>query len=199
MLKSAAVANLKDLPRPHYTIEEYFALAQVSEARYKYWDGEIVCMSGGTEHHYLISENLRTLLSDVLKGRECRAFSGSVPIDTPSLPPYRYPNASVVCGKPVFTKINKIDALVNPILVIEVLSPGTEILDRKQKKAAYQAIPSVQEYGLVAQDEPHVTQFIREGEGWRRRDFSDLQGAMELPSINCSIALSEIYEGITFD
>jgi Uma2 family endonuclease len=118
------VANLKDLPRPHYTVEEYFALEQVSEARYEYWDGEIVCMSGGTERHYLISDNLHVLLSNLLKGRPCRANSAGTPIHTPTLPPYRYPDASVVCGKPVFTKVHNIDALTNPILVLEVLSPG---------------------------------------------------------------------------
>jgi Uma2 family endonuclease len=73
-------AELKDLPRPHYTLEEYFALEEASEARYEYWDGEIVCMSGGTEHHYIISDNLHAQLSGLLKGCECRAFSGVVPI-----------------------------------------------------------------------------------------------------------------------
>jgi Uma2 family endonuclease len=192
-------AELKDLPRPHYTLEEYFALVEVSEARYEYWDGEIVCMSGGTQHHYIISDNLHAQLSGLLKGRECRAFSGSVPIHTPSLPPYRYPDASVVCGKPVFTKTGKIDTLVNPLLVIEVLSPGTELLDRNQKKAAYQSLPTVQEYLLVAQHEPHVTQFLREGDIWRRLDFGDLQAIIELPSINCRLALGDVYDGITFD
>jgi Uma2 family endonuclease len=122
-----------------------------------------------------------------------------LPIHTPSRPPYRYPDASVVCGKPVFTKVNRIDALVNPVLVVEVLSPGTEILDRNQKKATYQALPSVQEYLLIAQHEPHVTQFIREGDNWLRRDFSDLQGHIELPSINCRLALGDTYDGITFN
>ena len=192
-------ANLKDLPRPHYTIEEYFALEQVSESRYEYWDGEIVCMSGSTEHHYTISDNLHVQLSNLLRGRNCRAHSASVPVHTPALPPYRYPDASVSWGKSVFTKINNIAALVNPILVIEVLSPGTELLDRNQKKAAYQSLPFLQEYLLIAQDEPHVTQFVREGDIWRRKDFSDLLSAIELPSINCSIALSDMYDGITFD
>ncbi|HWQ31946.1 MAG TPA: Uma2 family endonuclease [Blastocatellia bacterium] len=192
-------ANLKDLPRRYYTLAEYFALEQVGDARYEYWDGDILCMSGGTERHYLIAENLRTRLADVLKSRQCRALSGGVPIHTPSLPPYRYPDVSVVCGKPAFVSLNGIDALTNPILVIEVLSPGTELLDRNQKKDAYQALPSVQEYLLIAQDEPHVTQFVRTDDGWRRRDFSDLQGSLELPSINCRLALGDIYEGVVFD
>src|ERR671932_1780977 len=97
-------ANLKSAPPHYYTLEEYFALERVGETRYEYWDGEIVCMSGGTERHYTISENIRTRLAEILRGRDCLAYSGGVPIQTPSLPPYRYPDASVVCGKPVFVK-----------------------------------------------------------------------------------------------
>src|SRR5438552_1725637 len=123
-------AHLKDFPRHQYTLEEYFALERVGEARYEYWDGDILCMSGGTERHYTISENLRTLLAQALQGGDSRAYSGGVPIQTPSLPPYRYPDASVVCGKPVFVSINGIDVLTNPIIIVEVLSPGTEHLDK---------------------------------------------------------------------
>jgi len=193
------VANLKDLPRRHYTLEEYFALERVGDARYEYWDGDIVCMSGGTRRHYLISERLRSKLTALLSGRPCEAFSGSVPIKTPSLPPYRYPDLSVVCGELQFEEINGIDALLNPILIVEVLSPGTELLDRNQKRDAYQSLSSMQEYLLIAQDEPHITQFVREGNGWRRSDFSDFQGAIELSSINCRLTLSDIYDGITFN
>jgi Uma2 family endonuclease len=79
------VASLKDVPHHHYTLEEYFALERAGEARFEYWDGEILCMSGGTDRHYLISENLRTKLAELLRDRDCRAFSGGVPIHTPSL------------------------------------------------------------------------------------------------------------------
>jgi Uma2 family endonuclease len=81
------VANLKDMPRHDYTLEEYFALERASDARYEYWNGEIVCMSGGTDRHYIISDNLHAKRSRLLEGKGCRAFSGGVPIKTPSLPP----------------------------------------------------------------------------------------------------------------
>ncbi|MEN3335150.1 MAG: hypothetical protein V7641_4515 [Blastocatellia bacterium] len=192
-------APLKDFPHHHYTLEEYFALEQVGEARYEYWDGDILCMSGGTERHYTISENLRTLLPPVLQGRNCLAYSGSVPIQTPSLPPYRYPDVSVVCGKPDFVNINGIDVLTNPIIIIEVLSPGTERLDKEEKRHAYQKLASVKEYLIVAQDTPHITQYRRQGRRWVRQDFGDLKASLELTSINSEILVSDIYAGITFD
>jgi Uma2 family endonuclease len=191
-------ANVKNQTH-YYTLEEYFALEQASEARFEYWDGEIVCMSGGTARHYLISENLRTKLAEALSRRECRAFSGGVPIHTPSLPPYRYPDASVVCGQPVFTRLGGIDVLTNPVLVVEVLSPSTEHLDKEPKRNAYQRTASVNEYLIVSQDAPHITQYVREGRRWVRKDFSDLSAALELPSIKSRILIGDIYEGVTFE
>src|SRR5262245_25735926 len=98
--------NVNNLPRHHYTLEEYFALERVGDARFEYWDGDIVCMSGGSQRHYTISDNLHVRLARLLEGGKCRANSGAVPIHTPTLPPYRYPDCSVTCGKPIFTAIN---------------------------------------------------------------------------------------------
>ncbi len=187
------VAKVQNLPRHHFKLEEYFALERGSEARYEYWDGEIVCISGGSLNHYLISENLRTLLADLLKGRNCRAFSGGVPIKTPSLPPYRYTDASVVCGEIATEKINGIDVLINPVLVIEVLSPVTEQLDKEPKRNAYQKLPSVREYLIVSQDAPHITQYVRQGRRWARKDFSDLTAPLVLPSLQGEILIGDIY------
>ncbi|MBX3279033.1 MAG: Uma2 family endonuclease [Acidobacteria bacterium] len=193
------VANLKDPPRHRYTLEEYFALERVGEARYEYWDGEIVCMSGGSRRHYLISDNLHAVLSDLLKGRDCRAFTGSLPIKTPSLPPYRYPDAGAVCDEMKFENIGGIDVLTNPVLIVEVLSPGTEHLDKEEKRRAYQKISSLKEYLIIAQDAPHATQYVRQGRRWERRDVGDLGALLELPSLGCRLSLSEIYSGVKFD
>ena len=189
----------KEFPRHYYTLEEYFALEHGSDARYEYWDGDILCMSGGTERHYTISENLRTLLALALRGRNCLAYSGGVPIQTPSLPPYRYPDASVVCGKPNFINLNGIDALTNPVLIVEILSPGTEHLDKEAKRHAYQKLAGVKEYLIVAQDAPHVTQYLRQGRRWVRRDFGDLKATLELTSTNAHLLIGDIYAGIAFD
>ena len=189
----------REFPRHYYTLEEYFALEHASDARYEYWDGDILCMSGGTERHYVISDNVFLKLSRLLEGQNCRAHSGGVPIQTPSLPPYRYPDASVVCGKPAFTNLNGIDALTNPVLIIEVLSPGTEHLDKEAKRHAYQKLASVKEYLIVAQDAPHVTQYRRQGRRWVRQDSGDLKATLELTSINVHLLIGDIYAGIAFD
>jgi Uma2 family endonuclease len=191
--------NPKNLPRHYYTIEEYFALEHAGDARFEYWDGEVVCMSGGSRRHYAISDNLHIHLARLVEGRNCRAYSGGVPLHTPSLPPYRYPDASVVCGEPVFTNINGVDVLTNPILIVEVLSPGTEHLDKELKRAAYQKISSVVEYLIVSQDAPHVTQYLRQAGSWTRKDAGDMAAIIELPSIGSLMPVGRIYEGVAFD
>jgi len=191
-------ANLKEPPRHFYTLEEYFALEWVGEARYEYWDGEIVCLSGGTRQHATISGNVYLIIGQQLKGKNCRAFTADLPIKTPLLPPYRYPDVSVACGKLVFEKVERIDVLINPILVIEVLSPSTEDRDRQEKRAAYQALPSVMEYLLVAQDAPHVTHYVRQSEAWARFDYGDLASTVKLSSIQCLLPLRDIYDGVDF-
>lgn len=192
-------ANLKESYRRYHTLEEYFALEKVGDARYEYWDGDIVCMSGGTKQHAIIISNIHRELSAKLKGSKCRAFTEGTPIKTPSLPPYRYPDGSVVCGEMQFHSFDGIDALENPTLVVEVLSATTENADRKQKKEAYQALPSVKEYLLVSQTAYHVTRFSRHGEFWQREEFSGLDTIIQLSSLNCDLALRDIYEGVVFE
>ena len=191
--------NLKELPLPFYTLDEYFALEGAGHARYEYWNGEIVCMSGGTEQHYRISGNLYYGLRQQVGAGGCQAFNSEVPIKTPSLPPYRYPDASVVCGKPVLEKIEGFDVLINPILIVEVLSRTTESRDRKEKRAAYQLLPSLMEYFLVAQNTPHITHYLREADQWARSDHGSLNDTIILPSIECVLALSDVYLGVEFD
>ncbi|MGH9767637.1 MAG: Uma2 family endonuclease [Blastocatellia bacterium] len=192
-------ANLKDLPRRRYTLGEYFALERVGEARYEYWDGEIVCMSGGTRQHAMIASNIHLALGQQVKKGACRAFTGDLPIRTPALPPYRYPDVSVACGKLIFEKVDRIDTLTNPTLIVEVLSPSTEGADRHEKREAYQALDSLQEYLLISQDVPHVTHYVRQGAVWARFDYSVRAMAIPLTSIQGVLSLSDIYDGIDFD
>ena len=193
------VAQREEAPRRHYTLEEYFALEKLGEARYEYWDGDIVCMSGGLKGHAYTAENVFFHLRSLLAKGGCRAFSSETPIKTPLLPPYRYPDAAAACGKPIYEKINGIDVLTNPTLVVEVLSRSSELKDRNSKKAAYQELPSVLQYLLISQLEPHLTLFTRLGNTWQRQDFSDLQGCVPLVSIHCELNLQDVYEGVEFE
>lgn len=190
--------NLKDLPRHYFTMAEYFALERTGDARYEYWDGEVVLMSGGSEAHIRISGNVYFTLRQQLGAHPCEAFTGDLAIKTPLLPPYRYPDVSVACGKAVFERIEGMAVLTNPTLIVEVLSPGTASRDRGDKRAAYQALPTVMEYLLIAQDAPHITHLLRQSETWTRTDYGDLTATLVLPSIECVLALSDVYFGVEF-
>ena len=193
------VANPKDVPGPFYSLDEYFALEQASDARYEYWNGDIVCMSGGSEAHYQISDNAFFRLRSKLAGRKCRAFTGSLPVRTPTLLPYRYPDVTVGCGELKFERIRGIDALTNPVLIVEVLSPTSEDRDREEKFTAYQAIETFSEYLLVAQNMPRVTHYTRQPDGkWMREDITELNATLTLSSIGCDTSLREIYEDVKF-
>ncbi len=189
----------KDIPRHYYSLEEYFALEAVSDARFEYWDGEIVCMSGGSEAHNQISDNLFFRLRQRLSGGPCRAFTANTPVKTPTLPPYRYPDVTVACGELIFQHIHGIDALLNPVLLVEVLSPSTASRDHEEKFFAYQAIESFSEYLLIAQDAPRITRYSRQPDGkWEREDVSGLSAALRLECVDATLPLSEIYEDVKF-
>jgi len=186
-------------PKHYYTLEEYFALEKVGHARYEYWDGDIVCMSGGSKEHARIGGNIFSELHQQLKGRNCEAFNSEIPINTPNFPPYRYPDVSVACEEN-FEKILGIDTLTNPVVVFEVLSASTESADRGRKLQAYRAIETLQEYLLVSQTQPQITHYVKQDNGeWFSYDIADLTAAISLNSIGCSLLLGDIYAGIQFD
>lgn len=193
------VANLRDIPRHYYSLEEYFALEKVSDARFEYWAGDIVCRSGGTPRKYLLTSNIHCVLAENLRDKKYRAYTGCLPIHTPKFPPYRYPDASVLCAEAKYKNFNGIHALENPTLLVEVLSATTEHADKNQKRLACQAIKSLQEYILIAQDEAHVTHFVRQGDFWTIKDYREMAATIELPSLNAEITLAEIYRGVTFE
>lgn len=192
------VADYLDLPMPKHTLEEYFGMLEASDKRWEYWNGEFLCMSGGLPAHAMIASNVLIELGQKLKGKNCRPLGSDMAIKTPSLPPFRYPDISVVCGQPRFEKVDRFHTLANPVVLIEVLSAGTEPLDREPKRLAYQALPSVQEYLLIAQSVPHVTRFVRQGAVWARFEYGDLNAVIELSSLHCELPLQEIYAGIEF-
>jgi Uma2 family endonuclease len=191
-------ANPTGPPAHLYSLDEYFALEQAGEARYEYWDGEIVSMSGGSLAHGLIASNIHFRLRQKLVGGACVAFTADLPVKTPSLPPYRYPDAAVVCGDVRVENIRGVDALLNPVLIVEVLSPSTERRDREQKFMAYRTIPSFKEYLLIAQDVHYVLhQRLQSGGVWVPEEIAGLDRHLTLDSVGCVLAMAEIYEGVT--
>lgn len=192
--------NRKDIPQHYYTFEEYFALEKASEARFEYWDGEIVCMTGGSRAHSLISSNVLYRLRRRLEGKQCAVFGSDLPILTPALQPYRYPDVTVGCGELKVQKIHGVEALTNPTVIFEVLSPTTVDRDRNQKFKAYKAIPSVADYILIVQDAPQVTHYsLQSNDAWSRRDLGGTDAVLTILSLDCTLPLNEIYEGVQFD
>ena len=186
-------------PKRKYTLEEYFDLELSTNERFEYWNGEIFMMSGGSDAHDQIETNTVILLGNRLRGRPCRVFSANMRIKVPSLPPYRYGDVSALSGEPIFEKIGGVDTLTNPALIIEVLSDSTEAYDRGDKFTHYKSIATLQEYLLIAQHRPHITQYVKQEDGsWGYREVNDPSESLHLASVDCLLELSEVYRDVTF-
>lgn len=187
-------------PERRYTLEEYLELDRTSEERLEFWDGEVFCMSGGSRSHDRIIINCISKLGARLDASKCQVFSVDMRIKVPSAPPYRYGDLSALCGEAEFEKVSGVDTLVNPQLIVEVLSPSTEAYDRVDKFTHYKSIPTFCEYLLVAQHRPHVTHLFKEDDGkWIHEEVNDLDSSVHLRSVGCELPMSEIYSGVTFD
>lgn len=186
-------------PKQIYSLEEYLKLEKTSEEKFEFWDGNVWSMSGASFAHNVITRNLSTELDIKLRDKGCHVFPSDMRIKVPSYSPYRYPDLSALCGEPEIGQIGGIDMLVNPGLIVEVLSDSTEAFDRGDKFSHYKSIESFSEYLLVAQHRPHVSQFIKHGDGfWINLEFNDLDDLIELKSVACSLSLALIYRGVSF-
>jgi Uma2 family endonuclease len=187
-----------ELKRKH-TLEEYLQIDRTSEARLEYWNGEIFDMSGGSKEHDRIERSVMTHLTTRLSGRGCELFTANMRIKVPSLPPYRYGDLSGRCGEAQFEEIGGVDALINPSLIIEVLSNSTEAYDRGDKFPHYKSVASFAEYLLIAQHRPHISHFTRQDGGlWTHHEYNDLEAVVRLVSLGCELPLREVYENVTF-
>ncbi|HEV2882505.1 MAG TPA: Uma2 family endonuclease [Pyrinomonadaceae bacterium] len=187
-------------PSHRYTLEEYFALELGSEEKYEFWNGEVFCMSGASLAHNQIARNIGTELDTELRARGCQVFPADLRVKVPTHPPYRYPDLTALCGQPEIERVGGLDMLVNPALIVEVLSPSTEAFDRGDKFTYYKSIASFSEYILVAQHRPHVSQFVRQENGvWTFMEFNDLADSVRCASVPCVLALNEIYRDVVFE
>ncbi len=183
-----------------YTLEEYLELDRTSEERYEYFDGEVFAMSGGSLSHNRIVRNLTRRLDTQLEESGCEMLPSDMRIKVPMALPYRYPDISIFCGEPVLEYLGGEQLLLNPLVLIEVLSPTTEAYDLGRKFTAYQSIESFREYLLVAQDRVHVTHYVKQpGGGWLRFELEGLGSVLTLQTVNCTLALRDIYRAVNFE
>ncbi len=187
------------LPERKYSLDEYLDLLHKSEERLEYFDGEVVSMAGGKKSHNRATRNISRKLGELLDGKPCEVFDGNQAVKTSQAPPFRFPDASVVCGEAIFEEMRGHDILVNPILIVEVLSPSTGNYDRDAKFLAYQAIATFREYLLVTSERPHVIQYLRQPDGrWLRSDIIGLESQVVLESLGVALQLKDIYWMVTF-
>ena len=156
-------------------------------------------MTGGSLTHIQITSNLTAELSVQLRSRPCRVLAIDLKVRMPDPRKFFYPDVTVVCGEPQFHDQRR-DIILNPILVIEVLSPSTEAFDRGAKFQAYQMLDSLKEYILVAQDRPIIEQYVRQADGkWTYTSATGLGASVSLPSVECTLNLSAVYDKVDFE
>lgn len=183
-------------PTTYLTPEEYLAAERKAEYKSEYIDGEMVAMTGASRKHNLVAVNITREISQQLKGRPCELYAGDMRVRVPSTRLYTYPDVAVVCGEPEFED-DYLDTLLNPTLIVEVLSESTELYDRGKKFSFYRTIESLGEYLLVAQDERKVEQYARQADGrWLLSDYRTPEDEIELASIQCRLALREVYDKV---
>ncbi|HYN90066.1 MAG TPA: Uma2 family endonuclease, partial [Ardenticatenaceae bacterium] len=144
--------------------EEYLVRERGAEAKSEYLDGEIVAMVGASRAHNLLTINVAGLLWQQLGDRPCEVYSNDMRVKIPVARVYTYPDVVVSCDDPLFED-DELDTLLNPIVIVEVLSASTESYDRGKKFSFYRSIPSLIEYVLVAQDEHRVEHYLRQAGG----------------------------------
>jgi Uma2 family endonuclease len=186
---------MSSLPNYYLSPEEYLSIERRAESKSEYVDGVIYAMAGGSERHNLIAANIIIALGVPLRDRPCRVYPSDLKVRVPNSKRFFYPDVSVICGETQFADEER-DVILNPVLVVEVLSESTEAFDRGKKFSSYQQIVSLQEYLLVGQDEFVAEHYLRQEDGWLYTKASGTDAVLALPALNCRIALSDIYNKV---
>lgn len=190
---------MSTLPQKRYTPEEYLTLERKAEYKSQYYDGKIFAMAGASRRHNLIAVNIASEMRARLRGRPCEVYGSDMRVKVSPTGLYTYPDVVVVCGEPRFEDDHE-DTLLNPTLIVEVLSPSTEDYDRGRKFAHYRQIGSLAEYVLVAQEKHHVERFRRQETGeWLLWETDRPDDTVSLASIGSELALVEVYDKVEFD
>ena len=181
----------------YHTVEEYLAFERAAETKHEYEAGAVIALAGASRAHNLITGNVARQLGNRLAGRPCETYASDMRVrSTPSS--YVYPDVVVACGEPAFAD-EALDVLLNPTLVVEVLSRSTERRDRLEKLAGYRSAPTLREYLLVAQNRVHVEHYVRQPtDDWLLQDVDDPSATLRLASLGVELRVAEIYERVTF-
>ena len=179
------------------TPDEYLGFERAAEIRHEYHDGELIAFAGAKREHILITGNTHYRLTSQLLDTPCEVYMTDMRVKaTPTA--YVYPNVVVVCDEPMFAD-DEFDVLLNPTVIVEVLSPSTEILDRRDKLQYYGALESVKDYLLIAQEKIRVDHYVKQsGSEWNLHVYTEPDDMIEIASIGCKLVLSEVYAKVKF-
>jgi Uma2 family endonuclease len=184
----------------NFSLDEYFAIEAESLEKLEYYNGKIYPMPGGTTNHNEICANVIIAIGNAIKKlpKKYRLYTSDMKIQIEKENKFVYPDAVVICEEPEYYKDRK-DIIVNPILIVEVLSPETEENDRNGKFDSYRHLPTFQEYVLVSQNRIEAATFLREAKDlWRTSDFENIKDTIPLKSIGIEILMEDIFDGIEF-
>ena len=182
----------------YYTAAEYLALERRATYKSEYVNGHIIAMSGASRRHNLIAANISRELSSQLRGRPCESYISDMRVRVSETGLYTYPDVVAVCGDIRFAD-EQTDTLLNPTVIVEVLSASTEAYDRGDKFTHYRRLASLHDYVLVSQDAVRVEHYVRQGEKWVLSEASLLTDTVSLASIQCTLVLEDIYDKVRFD
>ena len=183
-------------PKTRLTPEEYLAIERKAEYKSEYFNGEMFAMAGASERHVLIVTNVVAELRGQLRRRPCTVYSTDLRVRVSPAGLYTYPDVVVVCGQAQFADDQK-DTLLNPTLIVEVLSESTKDYDRGGKFEHYRTLMSLSEYVLIDQDKHHVEHFVRQPENrWLLSETNRLEDTIHVSSISCDLALAEVYDKV---
>lgn len=180
----------------HISIEEYFAREETAEHRSEYYCGGLFAMAGGTPNHNRITVNIASLLTLQFRGGPCEAFTSDLRVQVEKNFHYTYPDVVVVCGELALAE-GRTDTIVNPVVIIEVLSESTRDYDRGTKFTAYRSIKTLTDYLLVDQDNVHLEYFSKESDGtWRLREHFSTEEIVKIMSIPATLPIKGVYERV---
>ena len=190
----------KSQEKNRMTPEQYLEFERNSEIRHEYFEGEIYAMTGGSLNHNQISTNIVRELGNQLKNSPCRPFASDMRVKVNELEKYIYPDIVVACGNIEMEKVMGVETLLNPVVIIEILSKSTEAYDRGKKFTNYRLLPTFNEYLLVSQNFCQVEKYIRcDDGGWKYFSYEDMGQTFKIESIECELPLSEIYYRVEFE
>lgn len=184
-----------------YTVAEYLELERASDVRHEFHDGEILAMAGGSVKHSRIASNTLIAVGGALRGKPCQPHGSDLKVSIRAEDRFVYPDITIICGEPKLDpRASQGEAITNPKVVVEVLSPTTERYDRTKKFEYYRSLDSLEEYVLVSSEEPRIESFFRQADGtWAFQSWTGVEAQVKLRAVPITLAASEVYAGVTFE